>query len=261
MSDKHYKQCDCGAQVPCGTEKCEVCETITRLSSENAALRERVSVLAEMVDANSAEVRGILTVGETVKDGIVRLFKEAAALRADLARVEGERDEHRSTLLTLESDIAMLETMVYEIAPGEYSPDGWTFKQAFAAECGRRKEAEAARDAALAEVGRVRGIATRARDEVVPALRRCESAIRPVIDAIKESPNGDVLNDGSTPYADDAHVEITLTAFECRALQAALTPPAPQSTRDAVESAIDDSKKPGTWASLTKPAPQQEKNP
>ena len=34
--------------------------------------------------------------------------------------------------------------MVYETPPGEFSPDGWTWKQAFAAEKARRIEAEAA---------------------------------------------------------------------------------------------------------------------
>ena len=33
--------------------------------------------------------------------------------------------------------------MVYETPPGEFSPDGWTWKQAFAAEKVRRIEAEA----------------------------------------------------------------------------------------------------------------------
>jgi hypothetical protein len=34
--------------------------------------------------------------------------------------------------------------MVYETPPGEFSPDGWTWKQAFIAEKARRIEAEAA---------------------------------------------------------------------------------------------------------------------
>jgi len=38
--------------------------------------------------------------------------------------------------------IDRLTSMVYETAPGEYSPDGWTYKQAFEAELKRRKEAE-----------------------------------------------------------------------------------------------------------------------
>ena len=43
--------------------------------------------------------------------------------------------------------IEELTAMVYETGPGEFSPDGWTWKQAFTAEKARRIEAEAARDA------------------------------------------------------------------------------------------------------------------
>lgn len=44
----------------------------------------------------------------------------------------------------LKLEIERLSTMVYETAPGEFSPDGWTWKQAFTAEKARRVEAEAA---------------------------------------------------------------------------------------------------------------------
>lgn len=44
----------------------------------------------------------------------------------------------------LKLEIERLSAMVYETGPGEFSPDGWTWKQAFQAEKKRREEAEAA---------------------------------------------------------------------------------------------------------------------
>lgn len=42
------------------------------------------------------------------------------------------------------TEVERLSAMVYETAPGEFSPDGWTWKQAFTSEKARRVEAEAA---------------------------------------------------------------------------------------------------------------------
>lgn len=42
------------------------------------------------------------------------------------------------------AEVERLSAMVYDTAPGEFSPDGWTWKQAFTAEKARRVEAEAA---------------------------------------------------------------------------------------------------------------------
>ena len=42
------------------------------------------------------------------------------------------------------AEVERLSAMVYETGPGEFSPDGWTWKQAFTAEKARRIEAEAA---------------------------------------------------------------------------------------------------------------------
>lgn len=42
------------------------------------------------------------------------------------------------------AEVERLSAMVYDTAPGEFSPDGWTWKQAFTAEKARRIEAEAA---------------------------------------------------------------------------------------------------------------------
>lgn len=41
------------------------------------------------------------------------------------------------------AEVERLSAMVYDTAPGEFSPDGWTWKQAFEAEKARRIEAEA----------------------------------------------------------------------------------------------------------------------
>ena len=120
------------------------------------------------------------------REEITRLSSEAAALRADLARVTGERD------------------------------------------------------AALAEVGRVREACSVYRETFRATL---------------------VAGFQSGPMACNEEQAKAQADSVLATMDTALTPPAQQSTRDAVESAIDDSKKPGTWASLTKPAPQQEKNP
>lgn len=42
------------------------------------------------------------------------------------------------------TEVERLSAMVYDTAPGEFSPDGWTWKQAFTSEKARRVEAEAA---------------------------------------------------------------------------------------------------------------------
>ena len=42
------------------------------------------------------------------------------------------------------AEVERLSAMVYDTAPGEFSPDGWTWKQAFTAEKARRVETEAA---------------------------------------------------------------------------------------------------------------------
>lgn len=60
---------------------------------------------------------------------------DMAILRHDGAWVKHE--DHAA-------EVERLSAMVYDTAPGEFSPDGWTWKQAFTAEKARRVEAEAA---------------------------------------------------------------------------------------------------------------------
>lgn len=52
--------------------------------------------------------------------------------------------DHIATLEGKAAEVERLSAMVYDTAPGEFSPDGWTWKQAFTSEKARRVEAEAA---------------------------------------------------------------------------------------------------------------------
>jgi len=74
---------------------------------------------------------------------------ELTRLRAELAEANKERDRLlnenyalRIAVSEASARVEMLTEMVYETQPGEYSPDGWTYKQAFTAELNRRKAAE-----------------------------------------------------------------------------------------------------------------------
>ena len=66
---------------------------------------------------------------------IVQRLKNILAMSDDRAR------ETREEAVT---EIIRLRELAYESPPGQFSPDGWTWKQAFTAEKARRVEAEAA---------------------------------------------------------------------------------------------------------------------
>ncbi len=73
--------------------------------------------------------------------------------------------------------IDRLTSMVYETAPGEYSPDGWTYKQAFEAEVKRRKEAEHT----LEEVAELRHKVSTA-EEHARVLARFHIMVHPIVE-------------------------------------------------------------------------------
>lgn len=83
---------------------------------------------------------------------LIEARAELTRLRKELSDVIDEAYALRIAVAELDAKNEQLSGMVYETGPGEYSPDGWTYKQAFEAEVKRRKEAEHA----LEEVAEIR---------------------------------------------------------------------------------------------------------
>ncbi len=73
-------------------------------------------------------------IDENPSDIVVRM-------RSLFAMSDGRARETRDEAV---AEIIALRDLAYETPPGQFSPDGWTWKQAFQAEKKRREEAEAA---------------------------------------------------------------------------------------------------------------------
>ena len=111
---------------------------------------ERIEYLEKFIETTEQEAVAQLPACDTVS-----LLQNLGALIAD-ATNEGDYDPEndlvrdpfcRRVIDGLNAaiiEIERLSAMVYETGPGEFSPDGWTWKQAFQAEKKRREEAEAA---------------------------------------------------------------------------------------------------------------------
>lgn len=111
---------------------------------------DRIEYLEWFIEASEHEAAAQLPAGDTVS-----LLQNLGHLIAD-ATNEGDYDPENDLVRdpfcrrvidginAAIAEVSRLSAMVYETGPGEFSPDGWTWKQAFQAEKKRREEAEAA---------------------------------------------------------------------------------------------------------------------